>query len=61
MKPRGETMTDELNPQGDEVDYEELRRQMMGSMPTRKQILISADAMNDALDSAKLQMKKEKP
>jgi len=54
-------MTDELNPQGDEVDYEELRRQMMGSMPTRKQILISADAMNDALDSAKLQMKKEKP
>jgi hypothetical protein len=29
-------MSDELNPQGDEVDYEELRRQMMGSMPMRQ-------------------------
>jgi hypothetical protein len=29
-------MSDELNPQGDKVDYEELRRQMMGSIPMRQ-------------------------
>jgi hypothetical protein len=37
------------------------RKETLQSMEdARKQILLSADALNDALDSAKLQMKKEK-